>query len=137
LTYHLLVREFHEACDIAGNQPLSIAALKRRARLITEEALEFHSATEDLIAGGALPHLVANWLKELADVEYVTAGAIHEFGIPFDDVFYLVHRSNMSKLGPNGRALKREDGKILKGPHYRPPDLRAMVDVIDGGELDI
>ena len=134
--YHLLVREFHEACDVAGNQPLTIEALERRARLILEEAQEFFDATAELVAQGANPRTIANWLKELADVEYVTAGAIHEFGIPFDEVFYLVHRSNMSKLGPDGKALKRADGKILKGPHYQPPNLRAMVDVIDGGELD-
>ena len=38
-----------------------------------------------------------------------------------------VHRSNMSKLGEDGKPIYREDGKILKGPNYTPPDLRKVL----------
>lgn len=60
--------------------------------------------------------------KELADLLYVVYGTAASFGIPIDDVFNLVHLSNLSKL-TNGKIERREDGKVLKGPDYRPPDL--------------
>jgi len=41
----------------------------------------------------------------------------------FESAFKEVHRSNMSKLGSNGKPLVRWDGKILKGPNYSPPNL--------------
>lgn len=44
-----------------------------------------------------------------------------------DNAFYLVHCSNMSKLGPDGKPIKREDGKVLKGPNYKPANLEEIV----------
>lgn len=44
------------------------------------------------------------------------------------EAFRRVHISNMSKLGEDGRPIRREDGKVLKGPNYLPPDLKDMVD---------
>ena len=38
-----------------------------------------------------------------------------------------VHKSNMSKLGEDGKPVYREDGKVLKGPNYQPPDLSDLV----------
>ena len=64
-----------------------------------------------------------NVAKELADLLYVVYGAGANFGLPMDSVFDAVHNSNMSKLGEDGKPIKREDGKILKGPNYRPVDL--------------
>lgn len=61
--------------------------------------------------------------KELADLLYVTYGVAAAFGIPIDTVFAEVHRSNMSKLGADGKPVKREDGKTMKGPNYKPADL--------------
>jgi len=43
------------------------------------------------------------------------------------DAFQLVHQSNMSKLGTDGKPIFREDGKVLKGPNYRAPDLSGLV----------
>lgn len=39
----------------------------------------------------------------------------------------LVHQSNMTKLDDNGKPIRREDGKILKGPNYKEPDLTELV----------
>ena len=61
--------------------------------------------------------------KELADLLYVTYGFAVTFGLPIDEVFDRVHRSNMSKLGDDGKPIYREDGKVLKGPNYQPPEL--------------
>ena len=63
----------------------------------------------------------------LTDLLYVIYGAGHAYGIDLDACFDEVQRSNMSKLDENGKAIKREDGKILKGPNYSPPNLHGIV----------
>ena len=63
----------------------------------------------------------------LTDILYVTYGAGVAFGIELDPCFHEVHRSNMSKLGPDGKPIYREDGKVLKGPGYFPPNLEEIV----------
>jgi predicted HAD superfamily Cof-like phosphohydrolase len=62
----------------------------------------------------------------LTDILYVVYGTGHAYGIDLDACFAEVHRSNMSKF-ENGLPLKREDGKILKGKHYSPPDLGKVL----------
>lgn len=64
----------------------------------------------------------ANVAKELADVEYVLHGTAHYAGVNLDVATAEVHRSNMSKLGDDGKPVLRGDGKVLKGPNYRPAD---------------
>ena len=63
----------------------------------------------------------------LTDLLYVIYGAGHAFGIDLDECFREVHDSNMSKLGPNGRPIHREDGKVMKGPGYFEPDLESIL----------
>ena len=63
----------------------------------------------------------------LTDILYVVYGAGHAFGIDLDDCFHEVHSSNMTKLGADGRPLYRDDGKVMKGPNYREPDLTKFV----------
>ncbi len=63
----------------------------------------------------------------LTDILYVVYGAGHAFGIDLDDCFHEVHSSNMTKLGADGRPLYREDGKVMKGPNYREPDLTKFI----------
>lgn len=64
--------------------------------------------------------------KEVADLLYVTYGLAVTFGLPIDEVFDRVHASNMSKLDDNGKPIYREDGKVLKGPNYKKPDLADL-----------
>ena len=66
-------------------------------------------------------------LKELCDLQYVLSGFAVTFGLPFDEAFKRVHESNMSKLGPDGKPIYRDDGKVLKGPNYKKPDLSDLV----------
>ena len=90
--------------------------LKLRADLIAEETSEVIAEFEaDKLDKAALT-------KELADLLYVVYGAAVTFGLPLDVVFNRVHASNMSKL-LDGKPLKRQDGKVLKGPNYQPPKL--------------
>ena len=63
----------------------------------------------------------------LTDILYVVYGAGHAFGIDLDACFNEVHASNMSKLGEEGRPLKREDGKIMKGSGFFAPDLESIL----------
>ncbi len=63
----------------------------------------------------------------LTDLLYVVYGAGHAFGIDLDDCFHEVHRSNLSKLGPDFKPIKREDCKVLKPETYSPPDLKTVL----------
>ena len=90
-----------------------------RLELIQEELEELSDAVADrdmIQIADALPDLL-----------YVVYGAGHSFGIDLDECFEEVHRSNMSKLGENGRPIHREDGKVLKGPGYFEPDLEGIL----------
>jgi len=87
-----------------------------RCNLIEEEYEEVLDANEP-----------AHLLKELADLVYVTYGFAATFGWDLDEAVRRVHASNMSKLGDDGQPIYREDGKVLKGPHYEAPDLNDLV----------
>ena len=90
-----------------------------RISLIEEELKEFKDA------------LFNKDIKEVADavtdILYVTYGAGHAFGINLDDCFSEVQRSNMSKLGNDGKPIYNEHGKIMKGPNYFEPDLKKFL----------
>ena len=103
--------------------------LKMRAKLIEEETKEVVQETlwEDAFGVPKVDKLELT--KELADLLYVTYGMAVTFGLPIDEVFERVHRSNMSKLGDDGKPLYRDDGKVLKGPNYQPPKLDDLFDV--------
>ena len=64
----------------------------------------------------------------LTDLLYVVYGAGHAFGIDLDECFLEVHESNMSKLGPDGKAIYREDGKVMKSDLYFKPDIKAILE---------
>jgi NTP pyrophosphatase (non-canonical NTP hydrolase) len=100
--------------------------LKMRTKLIEEETKEAAQETlwEDALGNPVIDK--AELTKELADLLYVTYGMAVTFGLPIDEVFERVHRSNMSKLGDDGKPIYREDGKVLKGPNYQPPDLTDL-----------
>ncbi len=90
-----------------------------RIELITEELEEFKEAIK------------SNDLKEavdaLTDILYVTYGAGHAFGVNLDKCFDEVQKSNMSKLGNDGKPIYNENGKVMKGPNYFKPDLSKFI----------
>ena len=92
---------------------------KLRIELIVEELNELIDAKEDKDLIGIA--------DALTDILYVTYGAGHAFGIDLDSCFREVQRSNMSKLGEDGKPIYREDGKVLKGPNYSEPDLKKTL----------
>jgi len=93
--------------------------IKLRYDLIKEELDEFEQALKE------------KNLKEVADsltdILYVTYGAGHAFGIDLDKCFDEVQRSNMSKLGENGKPIYNDQGKVLKGPNYFEPNLGKFI----------
>lgn len=116
------VRDFHRAFDLpAHDRPTGVAAelAELRQRLLDEEVAELAEAA----ATGNLAALA----HELADVVYVAYGTALTYGIDLDAVIAEVHRANMSKLGPDGKPLYRADGKVAKGPEYRPPDIAGLL----------
>ena len=71
-------------------------------------------------------------LKEVADaltdILYVTYGAGHAYGIDLDKCFSEVQKSNMSKLGEDGKPVYNEKGKVMKGPKYIEPNLKQFIE---------
>ena len=90
-----------------------------RLELIQEELDELSDAVAD--------RDMIQIADALTDLLYVVYGAGHAFGLDLDECFEEVHRSNMSKLGENGRPIHREDGKVMKGPGYFEPDLEGIL----------
>ena len=94
---------------------------KLRLDLIEEELEELQYAIDN-------QNMVVT-ADALTDLLYVVYGAGHAFGIDLDDCFKEVHQSNLSKLGPDFRPIKREDGKVLKPDTYFPPDLKTVLNI--------
>src|SRR5690606_28859689 len=113
------VKELHE--EVGGERGVTDQIRELRGRPIAEEAPE---AVDALKAEPIDREAVA---KELAELLVVTYGTADVLGIDLDKAFDLVHESNMSKLGEDGTPIRREDGKILKGPNYKAPDMSEAV----------
>lgn len=115
---------FHRAFGLPHQPQPSLqdvpnSLLRLRERLLDEEATEFaHAAHRRDLVGMA---------DALADVVYVAYGTAITLGIDLDAVLDEVHRSNMSKLDERGRPVLRDDGKVLKSPRYRPPNVAAVM----------
>ena len=93
--------------------------IQLRYELIKEELEELSQAIKD--------KNIKEVADALTDILYVTYGAGHAFGINLDKCFYEVQQSNMSKLGPNGKPIYNESGKVMKGPDYFKPDLNKFI----------
>ena len=94
-------------------------------KIIVEEFKEFLEAEGMLFMHGRNHQEDA--LKELADLVYVCYQYAENMGWLLDEALNRVHISNMSKLGEDGKPIYRDDGKVLKGPNYKPPELSDLV----------
>jgi len=92
-----------------------------RQSLIDEETGELR----DAVAAGDIVAIA----DALADIVYVAYGTACVYGIDLDAVLDEVHASNMTKLGADGLPIRRPDGKVLKGPDYRPPDVAGVLGI--------
>ena len=117
------VWQFHTSFDLpARSAPTAEVGpdqVELRMSLIDEEVDELRAGARD----GDLVEVA----DALADIVYVAYGTACVYGIDLDAVLDEVHASNMTKLGPGGRPVRRSDGKVLKGPDYRPPDVNGVL----------
>ena len=116
-------QEFRAAYQIMNTNTRDVRT--RQRDLITEEFKEFLEADGMLFRDS--PKYPADCLKELADLVYVCYQYAANMGWDLDEAMFRVHQSNMSKLDEEGKPIYREDGKVLKGPNYKPPNLADLV----------
>ena len=107
-------QEVKEKADFPSNKITTL-----RYDLISEELAELKEALDKKD--------IKEVADALTDILYVTYGAGHAFGIDLDKCFDEVQRSNMSKLGVDGKPIYNEKGKVMKGPNYFEPDLKKFV----------
>ena len=119
------VLEFHETYGLPVKDCVDISCAQTRALRINLLQEELNELKEALANDDPVETLDA-----LIDLQYVLDGAFLSFGMQAikDIAFDEVHRSNMSKLGADGKPIRREgDGKVMKGPNYFAPDLSKFI----------
>lgn len=145
------VKEFHQTFGHPiHNQPHipDTKTIKLRLALILEEFIELSEACLNAEQDGSKAYLeqikqaesqlrqltesdmdvdVIEVADALTDINYVTYGAGHCFGVDLDACMQEVQRSNMSKLGEDGKPIYNEHGKVMKGPNYSKPDLKSVL----------
>lgn len=120
------VKAFHTAFKIGYRETpkadLGEAKNTLRFNLMKEENEEYLEA--------AANNDVVEVADALGDMLYILCGTIIEHGMQdkIEEVFNEIQRSNMSKLGEDGQPIYREDGKVLKGPNYFKPNIKAILD---------
>jgi RimJ/RimL family protein N-acetyltransferase/predicted HAD superfamily Cof-like phosphohydrolase len=138
-----LVRQFHETYHLpVVTDPPSVDRdrVHMRLALVAEELAELVEAVYGEASGAemsaAFTRAVAaddgtrdaiEAADALGDLTYVVYGMALECGIPLDEVLAEIQASNLSKLGADGRPIYREDGKVLKGPGFFPPDIAGVL----------
>jgi len=129
-----MVREFHHAfgLPVAASPEVSVVPvelLQLRLDLINEEWMELREGADAALQQGRKPYRseLVQIADALGDLVYVINGMALALGIDLDAVVAEIHRSNMTKLGDDGRPVYREDGKVLKGEHYEAPNLEAVL----------
>jgi len=112
-------KEFRDAYNLPVSGKSGKSGRQTQKCLIDEEWSEFHEAF----------HFKDEHeqLKELCDLVYVCYQFAANEGWDLDEAMDRVHKSNMSKLDENGQPIYREDGKVLKGPNYKPPNLTDLL----------
>ncbi|WP_292486535.1 hypothetical protein [Methanohalobium sp.] len=121
-TNYELVKEFHETFGHpVKNEPglPDVQTMQLRYDLIEEELEEM----KDGMSKGD----VVSIADAIGDILYVAYGAALCYGVNADDLVQEIHDSNMTKLGEDGKPIRREDGKIMKGPSYRKPDIESVI----------
>ena len=121
MSFYTDVKDFHQAFgQRIGEKPELPDPAERdlRVKLLREEFIEYIDAETD--------HDIVEIADALADIIYISCGTAVSYGIPLDDVFAEVHRSNMAKL-VDGKVIRREDGKIQKPEGWTAPDIQGVL----------
>lgn len=145
-----MVQEFHDAFDASKDPMLWIKLIREETEELQESMVE-GDRLNALKEAADVAYVTAGFVlaSVYVDAEYVDAADVDTANgvisaaqdvaddyrkwdrLVTDDIlreaFCRVHESNMSKLGDDGKPIRREDGKVLKGPHYRKPDLMDLI----------
>jgi len=119
------VQLFHEAFNIGINHNPTVAVSEKikelRFNLMKEENEEYLEAVKN--------NDIVEVADALGDMLYILCGTILTHGMQnkITEVFEEIQRSNMSKLGQDGNPIYREDGKVMKGPNYFKPNIKAIL----------
>jgi predicted HAD superfamily Cof-like phosphohydrolase len=119
------VKEFHTTFGLGYSESMigNLGENKNflRFNLMKEENEEYLEAVQN--------DDIVEIADALGDMLYILCGTIIEHGLhhKIEAVFDEIQRSNMSKLGADGKPIYREDGKVLKGPHYFKPNFEAII----------
>jgi predicted HAD superfamily Cof-like phosphohydrolase len=119
------VEEFHNSFNIKNNNIPTVNVgekiFKLRHSLMNEENEEYLDACKK----GDLVEIA----DALGDMMYILCGTILSHGLQhkIEEVFKEIQKSNMSKLGSDGKPIYREDGKVMKGPNYFKPDIKNIL----------
>jgi len=119
------VKIFHQTYKIgySTSPKASLGAAKNELRynLMKEENEEYYQAVQN--------DDLTEIADALGDMLYILCGTIIEHGLQdkIEAVFDEIQRSNLSKLGPDGQPLYREDGKVIKGPNYSKPNFTCIL----------
>lgn len=128
-----MMREFHRAFghpvdqpEILFNRDTALDFIHLRQTLHAEECDELRTELWSCFGEGKIS---PNLLKEGADLLYVLLGTFVSLGLEEQlvEAFRRVHISNMSKLDENNKPIYRDDGKVMKGPNYKPPNLDDLI----------
>jgi predicted HAD superfamily Cof-like phosphohydrolase len=120
------VAEFHQAFGIESAELPTVSISQNtvllRHNLMKEENEEYLEAAQN--------HDLVEVADALGDMLYILCGTILSHGMQdkITEVFNEIQRSNMSKLGADGKPIYREDGKVLKGPNYFKPDIASILE---------
>ena len=119
------VKDFHDTFGLNYNDSPTVDLGKKiielRFNLMKEENEEYIEAARN--------NDIIEIADALGDMLYILCGTIIEHGMSdiIEDVFDEIQKSNMSKLGSDGKPIYREDGKVMKGPNYFKPNIRAIL----------
>lgn len=120
------VKEFHNSFGLGYSKTMKadLGESKNllRFNLMDEENKEYFEAAQD--------NDLVEVADALGDMLYILCGTIIEHGMQhkIEEVFNEIQRSNMSKLGADGKPIYREDGKVLKGPNYFKPNIQEILE---------
>ena len=119
------VEKFHDSFGISNNYKpttqLSQKDIQLRFDLLKEENEEYIDAAKN----GDMVEVA----DALGDLMYILFGTIMKHGMQHKivEVFEEIQRSNMSKLGEDGKPIYNESGKVMKGPNYFKPNLNKFI----------
>lgn len=124
--------DFNKIAKHPINVKLNLEDLRLSLRLIKEEFIELQEIALDISSNFTNQKEITtdqkiNLLKELGDLQYVVSRMAVVFGINLQEVFDRIHKSNMTKV-EKGVTRDPTTGKILKGPNYKEPNLKDLVD---------